>query len=493
MKKLILLGLATLITFSASAQIEMYMEKQEPQASKPTAIEVKNKLFPIEHSYVFMSSLSDYFKAPNLIGDTLFSVPEKIEGESEDAFNCVLTLNATKDTVRIKKLPVGEYFYVRDILPASLVNYLLLNDFANKVFVSDTFYHHSYKKGRYIIPKKLTATVNGTGYYNTPCWIYLCGKLGHMSEEDCVNSAQDNEALYVLENNGTTYYVRSGGKYLQGRRSFPEEGSNKPGKKIYYAHLSSFISVKSYNFLKEKYLGKELYAHGGVVEGYPSRRKDYVRLSKEVCKLEKVFVKDGVLCGEIRNVETNKIELVYILEVEQLKIWADSNVAEELIKFTKSDQSNAIETVMQIMNNEANLAVDSVFRINCKAIDTKYSRNYCLKIAADSLLSKWSYQEEQIALAKKKQQDQYKAEILNKYGKKFGNLVIEGKVCLGMSKEMCLEALGYPCKENSSETALGKIDIWTYDCILYNAGYIPNLTHITFTNGKISGITKLSE
>jgi hypothetical protein len=248
-----------------------------------------------------------------------------------------------------------------------------------------------------------------------------------------------------------------------------------------------------FNFLKEKYLGKELYAHGGVVEGYPSRRKDYVRLSKEVCKLEKVFVKDGVLCGEIRNVETNKIELVYILEVEQLKIWADSNVAEELIKFTKSDQSNAIETVMQIMNNEANLAVDSVFRINCKTIDTKYSRNYCLKIAADSLLSKWSYQEEQIALAKKKQQDQYKAEILNKYGEKFGNLVIEGKVCLGMSKEMCLEALGYPCKENSSETALGKIDIWTYDCILYNAGYIPNLTHITFTNGKISGITKLSE
>ena len=102
-------------------------------------------------------------------------------------------------------------------------------------------------------------------------------------------------------------------------------------------------------------------------------------------------------------------------------------------------------------------------------------------------------QEDACALAKKKQQDQYKAEILNKYGDKFGNLVIEGKVCLGMSKEMCLEALGYPCKENSSETALGKIDIWTYDCILYNAGYIPNLTHITFTNGKISGITKLSE
>ena len=132
MKKLILLGLATLITFSASAQIEMYTEKPVSQASKPTAVEVKNKLFPIEHSHVFMSSLSKYFKAPNLIGDTLFSVPENIEGESEDAFNCVLTLNATKDTVRIKKLPVGEYFYVRDIIPASLVNYLLLNDFANK-------------------------------------------------------------------------------------------------------------------------------------------------------------------------------------------------------------------------------------------------------------------------------------------------------------------------------------------------------------------------
>ena len=58
---------------------------------------------------------------------------------------------------------------------------------------------------------------------------------------------------------------------------------------------------------------------------------------------------------------------------------------------------------------------------------------------------------------------------------------------------MCLEALGYPCKENSSVTGLGKIEVWTYDCFWFEQGLIPNLTHITFTNGKISGITKLSE
>ena len=60
---------------------------------------------------------------------------------------------------------------------------------------------------------------------------------------------------------------------------------------------------------------------------------------------------------------------------------------------------------------------------------------------------------------------------------------------LDMTKEMCLEALGYPCEENSSETALGKFDIWTYDCLWYNAGLVSNLTYITFTDGKISGIT----
>ncbi len=467
MKKLILLGLATLITFSASAQIEMYMETkvENPTLTQEQVNEmILSRVLVNRDPYFFgyLQKSAYLVKDVNIIGDTLYSLPS-VEG----CYYCLST-NKSEDTLKIVKFPYGEYFYVKNILYGSSLKKIFAK-FDEMVYLCDRIEDSSLKKGYFEIPKITRENPNSSE--KKPIWQWLF--------TDHNDYGQSDKVVYVLENKGMTYYI------TKERSSLYPKNQYQP---IFTPELADFISVKSYNFFKEKYVGKEVYSHN-TWTGKRVRFKEELQLYK----VEKILVKDGRLYGEFRSIATNKIKLSPIDEVMKISIKAESNIIEELVNFAKSDQSNAMGTVMQMMKNESKLASDTIYCIHGYNYSNEDNGHYSLKSEVDSLLAKWAYEEEQIALAKKKQQDQYKAEILNKYGEKFGNLVIEGKVCLGMSKEMCLEALGYPCKENSSETALGKIDIWTYDCILYNAGYIPNLTHITFTNGKISGITKLSE
>ncbi len=47
-------------------------------------------------------------------------------------------------------------------------------------------------------------------------------------------------------------------------------------------------------------------------------------------------------------------------------------------------------------------------------------------------------------------QQEHNKQIMQKYGKKYGKLICEGKVCLNMTKEMCIEAWGEPLYVNST-------------------------------------------
>lgn len=53
-------------------------------------------------------------------------------------------------------------------------------------------------------------------------------------------------------------------------------------------------------------------------------------------------------------------------------------------------------------------------------------------------------------------------ELVAKYGDKYGNLISKGKVAIGMTKEMCREAVGYPSNQYSATTARGTSEIWVY-------------------------------
>ncbi len=66
-------------------------------------------------------------------------------------------------------------------------------------------------------------------------------------------------------------------------------------------------------------------------------------------------------------------------------------------------------------------------------------------------------------------QKKHKADIIAKYGEKYGNMIIQHKVGIGMSKEMCKEAGWYPRETYKTTTSMGTSEVWVinYKTALY--------------------------
>ena len=101
----------------------------------------------------------------------------------------------------------------------------------------------------------------------------------------------------------------------------------------------------------------------------------------------------------------------------------------------------------------------------------------------DIFLTKEDYQKE---LAQKEQKDQErkaelqkrKAALIKKYGHTNGTLISEGKVRIGMTKEMCRESWGEPEDINKTTGSYGTHEQWVY-------GYG---SYLYFENGKLTTI-----
>lgn len=72
----------------------------------------------------------------------------------------------------------------------------------------------------------------------------------------------------------------------------------------------------------------------------------------------------------------------------------------------------------------------------------------------------------------------WETEMIKKYGKQNGNLIIQGKVKIGFTKEMCREAWGSPEDINTSSGPWGTHEQWVYGLGSY----------LYFENGKLTSI-----
>lgn len=72
---------------------------------------------------------------------------------------------------------------------------------------------------------------------------------------------------------------------------------------------------------------------------------------------------------------------------------------------------------------------------------------------------------------------EHNKQIMKKYGNKYGKLICEGKVCLNMTKEMCIEAWGEPCYINSTIVKRLVHEQWVYWG-----------SYLYFDNGVLTGI-----
>ncbi len=442
MKKLILLSLATMITFSASAQIEMYKEEQQVQ------VQVKKKSWQ-EKKKEYLDSIQQNTKYPllnlsdnrYLIGDTLYSVRNEEE-------RTVFVLISTNDSIRVSKLPVGEYFQVIDMIVCKEERDSLFNSFNNKTFVEEK---KSFRRMVQVGTEELF--LGFTKPIKAPIWEAMYKSVS---------------PIYVLKKNDTIYYAECFEGY--GRRGFYYKTSDF----CYLADISDFVSVKSYNMLKDMYVGKEFVSiYTPDIHG----KKDFIRQveASSIWTIEKLLLKGTDFyteCASDNQEKKGKIE-----EVEDT-LYISNNFCKHSVPAYVD--ATTVDTF-------------SVFDIRFGS-DYHSFRDFILKSEADALITKWKYEEEQNALAEKKRQTQYKNDIIKKYGEKYGSLILQGKICVGMTKEMCIEAKGTPCKKNKSSDKYGTIEVWTYNCLdvewALELGLSANYTFVTFKNGKITDITE---
>jgi len=89
-------------------------------------------------------------------------------------------------------------------------------------------------------------------------------------------------------------------------------------------------------------------------------------------------------------------------------------------------------------------------------------------------------QQEYIAKREKETKQYFtnqKKRMIVKYGKYWGKLVGEGKLEIGMTKQMCIDSWGEPESINRTSTRYGNHEQWVYTTI-----------YVYFDNGKISAI-----
>ena len=88
------------------------------------------------------------------------------------------------------------------------------------------------------------------------------------------------------------------------------------------------------------------------------------------------------------------------------------------------------------------------------------------------------FQTKEEYLQDKKKNEQRREKILAKYGRFNGQTILDGKVKIGFTKEMCVEAWGKPNDINKSIGSWGVHEQWCYSFGSY----------LYFENGKLTAI-----
>lgn len=87
---------------------------------------------------------------------------------------------------------------------------------------------------------------------------------------------------------------------------------------------------------------------------------------------------------------------------------------------------------------------------------------------------------EMIAKQKEAKAEQVRRnKIIQQYGEKMGNLILNQKLALGMTPEMCKASIGYPSQSYRTTTALGTVMVYQYAFMV-----------LTFSNDKLISVTE---
>lgn len=494
MKRIIFLSIVTLFAISNYAQIETYesaspkstisfeeVQKQYPDLSLEEQILLYRELisggkaktwqerksqrlesFQHNTTYPLISLSSDANHNRYLIGDTLYSARNEKERKP------IFALISTNNSIRVSKLPVGEYFQVIDMIVCKEDKDSLFNSFNNKTFVEEKITIYDGQK-----PCQLRKTVqvgmeDVLGFpkpIKAPIWEAMYKSVS---------------PIYVLKKNDTIYYAewfKERDRYdYWPRRDFSPQTSPLNNSSFYLADISDFVSVKSYNMLKDMYIGKELVP---IKTGDLHNKKEFIEQVEEssIWTIKKLLVKGADFYVECisNNGQSNNQNIKEIRNTNYISDKYFGNYVPDYVDTTTVDTFSVI-----MLENY---------------------QNFMLKTEADALITKWKYEEEQKRykeeqerLADEKKQEEYRKSMIRKYGEKYGNCIAKGEICIGMTKEMCKETLGIPHHTNKTTDILGEVEVWTYISNWAESVFFKieeeEYMFVTFMDGKVTSITE---
>jgi len=288
----------------------------------------------------------------------------------------------------------------------------------------------------------------------------------------------------ILENeNGEQYFVIDGDSY------YSEEYRDHYGSKSYRKHplfreLPDYLTMSYYNYLINTFKDKELLlvsdadylrdALSGELITKPICNYEYIKSSEQTIGGNKYYSKainpDNKYCT-VKDIILKGRDLFYIIDFEGQQF-----SVKDKTKLPYSIPSNQIDYTSKPIDGG---------RLVLKSDLEKYVAAYNKK-EQDRQLSEEARQkrdaEERAANAKKWEERaaKRKQELLAKYPADIVEKILNHKVQIGMTMEMCREAWGYPYGGKTSVTnSLGTVETWFYGS-----------SSLTFVNGKLGSIIK---
>jgi len=151
-------------------------------------------------------------------------------------------------------------------------------------------------------------------------------------------------------------------------------------------------------------------------------------------------------------VELPKFKRNFIDKIQHLQELENERIKEEKIKAQQEEiaKEQAEQEKKERIKEEARIAEQ------VKIADEKTDEEKRKKIAALKEAEKVKNEK----IAKEEIKQKRKDDFIKKYGSKYGALIADGQVKIGMTKEMCIAAWGNPNEKNKQNTVLEK---WIYN------------------------------
>lgn len=434
MKRIIFLSIVTLFAISNYAQIEGFDESElNAQLSKTEqGVFDKSKILPPYENQLYAGACDSR-------NQKLYSIDFNYIEHNVKPKKFILFMDSTKTTLGIDIYRAGEYYRIVDILFTKEEVTQLQEEMSFCQFIGDTVYYKEISKTTNDKPKKFTITRKDLGSYPFKGIESLDSKQSYINKTEIIDPRDDFYYILKKDNDSKYYYVRN--------NVWNYESTIVNRKPSYhyvlgvFPSIDNFIVVTGFTQMKAKYEEKLL-----------CKKTKYGVDTTQLFICKKITPKDGVLQGLFENIST---------------------------------KDNTFSTI----SGHDSFVTENLDHDTLSVLYTGHG-GYCLKHEIDSILHRKEVLRQEKERKEKLETLAEQKRIIETYGETFGKLIIDGKVCVGMTKAMCIEALGNPCQKNSYTDKYDKTEVWTYYCYFVENGWMDNLMFVTFIDGKVTSITE---